>query len=295
MGMIAAYRALAGRNAVVVGGAYGVGRAVTLALAGAGVNIATCDADAAAVKAIVAEVEALGVRIVAVAADVCDAAALDGFFDIVEHEFDHLDILVNVAGGVKRNRLLDTSRARNAAEIRLNYGYVIDSLRRCVPLIRKSGRGGAIVNFTTIEGHRGAATYAVYAGAKAATTNFSRAMAVELGAERIRVNLLAPDTTPSRNNMTSVAPEDMAKFADLGAGTAAKGLAMYIPQGEPPTLDDLADATLFLVSDMSRAITGVTLHVDGGTMAASGFLDWPYGDGFSPAPLAGTMKPLFDE
>ncbi len=82
----------------------------------------------------------------------------------------------------------------------MNYGYVIDSVRRAVPLIRSGGTGGSIINFTTIEAHRGAATYAVYAGAKAATTNFSRAMALELGADRIRVNPIAPDANPGKTS-----------------------------------------------------------------------------------------------
>jgi NAD(P)-dependent dehydrogenase (short-subunit alcohol dehydrogenase family) len=293
MGLLEAHASLAGKNAVLVGGSYGVGRTITRALADAGINIATCDADAAAVEDIRAEIEPLGVRILSELADVCDVEALDRFYDRVEEEFNHVDILINVAGGVKRNLLMDTTRERNAIEIRLNYGYVIDSMRRAIPLIRKSGRGGSIINFTTIEAHRGAASYPVYAGAKAATTNFSRAMAVELGAERIRVNLLAPDTTPSRNNMTSVAPEDMAKFADLPPGAAEKGIGLYIPQKESPTQEDLANAVLFLVSDLARTITGITLHVDGGTMAASGFLDWPFGDGFSPSPLAPTIGKLF--
>jgi NAD(P)-dependent dehydrogenase (short-subunit alcohol dehydrogenase family) len=245
-------------------------------------------------RAIADEVEALGVRIVSMEADVCDADALDGFYDRVEAEFEHVDIVVNVAGGVKRALFLDTARARNAAEIRLNYGYVLDSVRRAVPLIRKSGRGGSIVNFTTIEAHRGAAGFAVYAGAKAATTNFSRAMAVELASEAIRVNLIAPDTTPSRNNMTALPPEVMAQYMQLRPEAIEQGAGMYVPQKRSPSEDDLSNAVLFLVSDLSSTITGCTLHVDGGTMAASGFIDWPFDDGFSPAPLAATIRKLFE-
>src|SRR5512139_1149542 len=209
MGLLEAHAGLAGKVAVVVGGCGEIqGRAVTLALAKAGVAIAACDIDQEAVRTIVPEVEALGSRMLAVHADVADPAALDGFYDRVEAEFDRLDIVVNLVGGVKRSLFLDTSREDNARDIRLNYGYVIDSVRRAVPQIRKGGRGGSIINFTTIEAHRGAATYAVYAGAKAATTNFSRAMAVELGADRIRVNLLAPDTSPAKTSNSALYPED---------------------------------------------------------------------------------------
>lgn len=98
----------------------------------------------------------------------------------------------------------------------MNFGYVIDSVRRAIPLIRRGGRGGSIINFTTIEAFRGAASFAVYAGAKAATTNFSRALAVELGADKIRVNMIAPDTSPVKNTNRALYPEDLERFAAMG-------------------------------------------------------------------------------
>lgn len=294
MGLLEAHADLAGKVAVVVGGASGfIGRAVTLTLAKAGVAIAACDNDVPAVGAIAAEVEALGGRILSVQADVLEPAELDAFYDRVEREFDHVDIVVNVAGGVKRSMFLETTREDNARDIRLNYGYVIDSVRRAVPLIRRSGRGGSIINFTTIEAHRGAATYAVYAGAKAATTNFSRAMAVELGGEQIRVNLIAPDTSPARASNSALYPEDFERLAGLGEDAFQQSYNMYIPQKRAPSVEDLTNGVLFLASDLSRSITGTTLHIDGGTIAALGFMDWPYGDSFMPAPLGGTMKRLF--
>jgi NAD(P)-dependent dehydrogenase (short-subunit alcohol dehydrogenase family) len=293
MGLLEAHASLAGKRAVVVGGAGGHGRAVTLAFAGAGIAVASCDRDTEAVRAIVPEVAALGQRILSMHADVCDAAALDRFYDRVAAEFDSIDIVVNMAGGVQRSFLLDTTREQNAVDIRLNYGYVIDSVRRAVPLIRRGGRGGSIINFTTIEGHRGAATFAVYAGAKAATTNFSRAMAVELGAEQIRVNTIAPDTTPAKGSFHALYPKDIDRLAALGEAALAESYRMYIPQKRAPSVDDLVNGVLFLASDLSRSITGTTLHIDGGTMAASGFLDWPFDDGFMPAPLGGTIARLF--
>ncbi len=296
MGLLEAYKNLAGKNAVIVGGAGGiVGRAVTLGLASAGINIATCDCDEEAVHAIVADVEAFGSKITSVHADVADSRALDRFYDQVEHDFDHIDIVVNVVGGLQRRYFMETTREQNLLEIRLNYGYVIDSMRRAIPLIRKGGKGGSIINFTTIEAHRGAATYAVYAGAKAATTNFSRAMALELGAEHIRVNLIAPDTNPAKTSNAALRPEDFSRLADLGNDYSVfdRAFEMYIPLKEAPSVDDIVNAVLFLASDLSRSITGTTLHVDGGTSAALGFIDWPYGDGYMPAPLGGTLKKLF--
>jgi NAD(P)-dependent dehydrogenase (short-subunit alcohol dehydrogenase family) len=298
MGLLEAHAGMAGKVAAVIGGAGGiVGRAVTLGLAKAGVHIASCDNDADGVRAIVPAVEALGSKVLSVFGDATDVAVLDSFYDKVAKEFDRLDIVVNVAGGVQRGLLLDKTREQDAADIRLNYGYVVDSLRGAIPLIRKGGRGGSIINFTTIEAHRGAATFAVYAGAKAATTNFSRAMAVELGAEGIRVNLIAPDTNLARASNNALSPEDFKRLAKLGDNAMdvlADGMKMYVPQKKAPEVEDLVNGVLFLASDLSRAITGTTLHIDGGTIAALGFLDWPYGDGFMPAPLGGTLSHLFD-
>ncbi len=292
MGLLEAHAALKGRRAVVVGGAFGIGRAISLALAEAGIDIACCDFDEEGLATIAADVEAHGVKCLAVLADVRDEAALDAFFDKVEQAFDSVDFLINVAGGVKSFPFTETTKEHNAGEIRLNYGYILDAVRRTVPMIRKGGRGGSIVSFTTIEAHRGAATYAVYAGAKAATTNFSKALAVELAKEGIRVNLIAPDTTPSRTSMTSAPPEWMARYHALPDKFKSLGMEIYIPQKVPPTQEDLANAVLILVSDLSKSITGITLHVDGGTMASSGFLEWPYDNKWGPAPGVGLLEKL---
>lgn len=293
MGLLEAHTALAGRKAVVVGGAHGIGRAISLALAKAGIAIAICDFDEEAANAISDEVEALGGKCLSVHADVRNVEAFEHFFDRVEDEFDSLDFLINVAGGVKSGYFTDTTREQNASEIRLNYGYILDAVRRAVPMIRKGSRGGSIISFTTIEAHRGAATYAVYAGAKAATTNFSRALAVELAAEEIRVNLIAPDTTPSRTSSSSATPEYMAKWHALPEEARAEAMNMYIPQKHPPSQEDLANAVLILISDLSRSITGITLHVDGGTMASSGFIDWPFDHKWGPAAGVETLSRLF--
>ena len=217
---------------------------------------------------------------------------------MIAHCADELgppDILVNVAGGTKRQFLSEASRADIARDIQRNYGYVVQSVQRAVPLIKRSGQGGSIISFTTIEAHRGAASFSVYAGAKAATTNFTRAMAVELGKDKIRVSCIAPDTTLSQGNVAAMPPSFAQGFMQLPPHVRGKGMAMYIPRREQPPVDALADAVLFLGSDLSTFVSGMTLHVDGGTMAAAGFLDWPFGDGFVPTPLAGTLGRMYRE
>lgn len=294
MGLLEAHEAMAGKIAVVVGGAAGhLGRGVTLGLAKEGVKVICCDNDREGLETIVGEVEALGSTVTPIYGDVMDPASLDNFWDEVEQLTGHIDILVNVCGGVARMLFEHTSRQSHAENIRYNYGYHIDSCQRAIPLLRNSGSGGAIVNFTTIEAHRGAATFAVYAGAKAALTNFSRALAVELGKDMIRVNCLASDTSPARTTNAALAPEDFVRLAECGPETMDEAMKIYVPQKRAPTVEEVVDGVIFLTCDLSRTVTGTTLFVDGGTQAAFGFLDWPGGDSFMPAPLGGTMKMLF--
>ncbi|VWX50703.1 SDR family NAD(P)-dependent oxidoreductase [Novosphingobium sp. 9U] len=293
MGLLEAHSALAGKIAIVVGGAAGhLGRGASLALARAGVVVICCDNDLDGVAAIKGEASGLRGTVEAHYAEVADPASLDAFYDMLEGEVGGADILINMAGGVRRSLFDRTSREDHARDVRLNYGYVVDSCQRALPLLRKSGNGGSIVNFTTIEAHRGASTFAVYAGGKAATTNFSRALAVELGAEQIRVNCVATDTTLARASNAALAPEDFERLAELGEDALAKSIEFYVPQKRPPSVDDVMNGVLFLASDLSRAITGTTLHIDGGTIASLGFIDWPHGDSFMPAPLGGTLKKL---
>jgi NAD(P)-dependent dehydrogenase (short-subunit alcohol dehydrogenase family) len=292
MGFLEDRANLGGRVAVVVGGASGIGEAVTLALASAGVDVGFCDINAAATAATQGRVEALGRQGLARVTDATDPAALDAFYVEVARTFKQVDILVNVVGGVSQRPFLDATTEQCAADIHRNYGYVIQSVRKAVPLIQRGGRGGSIINFTTIEAHRGAAGFSVYAGAKAAVTNFSRSLAVELGSSRIRVNVIAPDTTPSEGNYNALPATVRAEMAQADPRMMQQALRMYIPLEEPPSTQDLANAVLFLASDLSRSITGTTVHVDGGTWAASGFINWP-GQGFLPVPLASVQRRLF--
>lgn len=286
---------LQGKVAAVIGGGGGIGGAVSLALAQAGVDLAICDIDGEAQEETRAQIAASGRQVVTELADASDPAALDRFYETVERSYARLDIVVNVAGGTRRQALMAAAQNEIETDIQRNYGYVVQSVRRAIPLLRRSSEGGSIINFTSIEAHRGAAHFAVYAGAKAATTNFSRSMAVELGKERIRVNCIAPDTTFSKGNASAMPPEFSEGFARLPDHVRPAGMAMYIPRGEPPSAAALGDAVLFLASDLSAFVSGMTLHVDGGTMAAAGFLDWPYGDGFVPVPLAGSLERLFGD
>jgi NAD(P)-dependent dehydrogenase (short-subunit alcohol dehydrogenase family) len=284
---------LSGRVAVVVGGGAGIGRGVSLALAEAGVDLVICDIDVDGLKDTCEQARAFGVKVVSAATDATVTEELSQFFDLVERERPSgVDILVNVVGGVKMRMFADSTRDQWEADIQRNYGYALESMRRVIDLMRRRG-GGSIINFTTIEAHRGAASFAVYAGAKAGLMNFTRALAVELAHERIRVNCLAPDTTPSKGNDQAVTPELQAANAKLTPEQVEKMWALYVPRGVPPSVEELAKGVLFLASDLSSAVTGITLHVDAGTNASMGFLRWPYGSGWLPTATANAAAQMF--
>jgi NAD(P)-dependent dehydrogenase (short-subunit alcohol dehydrogenase family) len=143
MGFLEDQANLSGRAAVVVGGASGIGEAVTLALASAGVDIALCDINAAATASTKARVEALGRQALAIVTDATDAASLNGFYVEVGRTCKQVDILVNVVGGVSQRAFLEATAEQCAADIQRNYGYVIQSIRAAVPLIADGGTWAA--------------------------------------------------------------------------------------------------------------------------------------------------------
>lgn len=294
MGVLDQRGNLTGKRAIVIGGGVAIGRAVTLALAEAGIDVAFCDIDAEGVKTTTAEVKAMGRKVLGEVANAIKPDQLAAFYASAGKFFDSVDILVNVVGGTLMQPLMEKSPEAIAEDIQRNYGYVIESFRHAIPLIRKTGRGGCIISFTTIEAHRAAGGFAVYAGAKAATTNFSKAMAWELGPENIRVNIIAPDTTDSPGNQNAIPQTFHDINADIPAEWWGKAMAMYIPLQVPPSREDLANTVLYLASDLARSITGQVIHCDGGAQAASGMVRWPHDGGITlPVPFGNTMKKLF--
>lgn len=296
MGILDKRSNLTGRKAVIIGGADGIGKAVTLALSDSEVDVAYCDINESAVTNTKAEIEALHRTVIAETADALDPVQLRRFYSTVAAGFGNIDIVVNVVGGVLMQQFMEKTPESCANDIQRNFGYVLESTRLAVPLLRKSGRGGVIINFTTIEAHRGAGGFAVYAGAKAATTNFSRAMAWELGPEGIRVNVVAPDTTASEGNRKALPEALQALNAAAPLEWWERSYKMYIPLGVPASVDDLANAVLFLASDLSKSITGHVVHVDGGTAAALGMIRWSNDESTTlPLPSGTMLEKIFGD
>ena len=172
-----------------------------------------------------------------------------------------IDILVNNAGGGFWSPFLDVRAKGQAALVDENFTSVTHFIRGCVPLMPPPPRGGSIINVTSIEAFRAAPGFGIYAAMKAAVESLTKTLALELAGRRIRVNCIAPDAIPT--------PGDSGLAASvLGEEHVDYGWKIPLGLGSP---DDVAAAVLWLASDMSRFVTGTTLHVDGGSFAASGW------------------------
>lgn len=255
---------LVGTVAVVTGGAGGLGAAISRDLAANGVHVAVLDIDGEAVAEARAD---LGADAIVQHGDVREHEQLEALFSAVDERWGRLDTLVNVPGGTFRASFVDTRPKGWDAVIRMNLTHVIHACSLTVPRMQAGGRGGSIVNLTTIECHRAAPGFAVYSAAKAAVEQFARTLAVELGPDRIRVNNVAPDHTPTPA-MHRLAGADEPSKSLLGTGIA-------IPMARPGDVTDVSGCVVFLASALSSYVTGTTLHPDGGTFASSGWFNWP--------------------
>jgi NAD(P)-dependent dehydrogenase (short-subunit alcohol dehydrogenase family) len=254
---------LTGRVVVVTGAAVGIGAATALACARFGADVAVCDRDAEGLDRTVAAIEAEGRRAHRGILDVRDGDAVNEWVA----SLPPTDALVNNAGGGFRALFLDVNDKGQDALVRENFLSVTNFVRACVPKMPTDGRG-AIVNITSIEAHRAAPGFAVYSAMKAAVENFSRTLALELGARRIRVNCVAPDVIPTPG---------------IGGDVPVK-----TPLPVAGHVDDVAGAVVYLVSDLGRFVTGTTIHVDGGNRAAGGWGRAPDGSWVTAGEVSGT-------
>lgn len=246
------------RVAVVTGAARGIGAATAIALARFGAHVAVCDRDAEGLAATRREVDALGRRSVGGVLDVREEAAVQAFLAEVGEAFGCVHALVNNAGGGFFAPFLEVSAKGESALVSENFGSVTSFVRAAVPLMTQ---GGSIVNVTSVEAHRAGPGFAIYSAMKAAVANLSKSLALELAPRRIRVNCIAPDMIPT--------PGDSG-LAEASSAAAFPGVART-PWPETGSVWDCAAAAVFLASDLSRFVTGSTLHVDGGTDAAGGW------------------------
>lgn len=280
---------LAGSVAVITGGAGGLGEVIVRDLAANGVRLAVIDIDRDSVAALASSLHDQGLDAIVRHGDARDPDALAALFDEVDERWERLDTLVNIVGGTFRSPFVDTKPKGWDALVRTNLSHVLHACSLAVPRMKNGGRGGSIINLTTIEAHRAAPGFAVYSAAKAAVEQFARTLAVEVAPDRIRVNNIAPDFVPTPN------------LERLAVGEHAlvdpRSAAIAIPMGRVGHVHDISNCVVFLASGLSSFITGTTLHPDGGTLASSGWFNWP-GHGwanYAPADvLERTADPVTD-
>jgi NAD(P)-dependent dehydrogenase (short-subunit alcohol dehydrogenase family) len=174
-----------------------------------------------------------------------------------------VSILVNNAGGTFWSSLLETSENGWDALYKANLRHVLLCTQRVARQLVDAGRPGSVISVTSIEGVRAAPGYAAYAAAKAGVINYTKTAALELAPHGIRVNALAPDITMTEGIAALVPPGSDEHFGQV------------VPMGRPGHVDEMAGAAVFLASDLSSYVTGQTIHVDGGTDAASGWYHDP--------------------
>src|SRR5262245_27434596 len=254
--------------AIVTGGGGGIGQGTALALAKFGAHVAVLVIEPERCSSTEAAIRQLGRDALGLPCDVMDANGLRAAIDRVHAELGRVDILVNNAGGVRGGPFLTQPEASIRRHVEMNLVSTLIATQSVVPVMIDGGRGGSIVNVSSIEGNRAAPMFAVYAACKAGVINFTRTMALELGEHAIRVNGIAPDHTITpgmRGNRTG--PVDPASWPD-----SAGDWARVIPVGREGVVEECASTIVWLCSKMAAYVTGVTVPVDGGTWASGGWL-----------------------
>jgi len=252
-------RTLAGRRAIVTGGAGGIGRATALLLAEHGAAVAIVDRDGPRGRAVADEIEAAGGRAIAVSADVTSADDCRRAVEAAVTAFGGLDILFNNAGIIRRADVVDTTEDEWDRVIAVNVKSVYLMSRVVVPVMAAGG-GGAIVNTGSGWGLKGGPRAVAYCASKGAVVNMTRAMAIDHGPQNIRVNCVCPgdtDTAMLREEARQLG-EPVERFLADAADRPLNRL------GRPL---DIANAVLYLVSDAASWVTGAVLVVDGGGLA----------------------------
>ena len=242
---------LAGKCAVVTGGGRGIGRAVCLALAAQGADVVVNYAGSAEAAGETAKAcRALGVRAIAVQADVADEAQAAALVETAVRELGGVDILVNNAGITRDGLLLRMSEGDFTRVLDTNLKGAFHCMKAaCRGMMRR--RAGRIVNISSVVGVRGNAGQANYAASKAGLIGLSKSAAKELASRGITVNCIAPGFIDTA--MTAALPE-----------AVKEKLLAEIPMGRFGAAEDVAAAAAFLASDAAAYITGQVLCVDGG-------------------------------
>jgi NAD(P)-dependent dehydrogenase (short-subunit alcohol dehydrogenase family) len=255
---------LKGRVAVITGPAKGMGAAITLAFAAEGARLALVGRDTAAIEPVAKEARAKGGEAIVVSCDLTDPAQCEHVAEAAKRTYGRIDILVNVAGGsgpIGKSGVETTPQEFDDI-VTLNMNGCFHAMRGVLPTMMAQ-RYGKIVNVGGTFGMRGRAGRMAYSASKWGLRGITKSFALEVGQYNINVNCVAPgmvDGPRFRNKVCA----DMAKRLGITIEEAAKRHAEEYALKRITTDADVANACLFLASDVSRQITGIDLPVDGG-------------------------------
>ncbi len=253
---------LAGKVALVTGGATGIGLATVALLAEQGASVVLCARTATTVEATVEHLRAKGLEVDGRPADVASGEAMAGLVAFTVERFGGLDILVNNAGVGTFGSVVATSEEDWRAAMGINLDGVFHASKHAIPRMRERG-GGAIVNIASVHSFATLGERIAYVTSKTALLGMTRGMALNHAAEGIRVNVVCPgpiDTPMLRRSWETMFPD-----ADGAAVLAEQG--KKLPLGRLGRPEDIAEAVAFLVGPRSAWITGIDIKVDGGLLA----------------------------
>ena len=250
---------LAGKVALITGGASGIGRATALLFAHEGAAVSVVDLDQVGGRAVAHEIVNEGGQAIFVPCDVSQAADCQRAVQQTVEEFGGLDILFNNAGIIRRASVLETSEEEWDQVMAINVKSIFLLSKYAIPVMAQAG-SGVIINTASGWGLVGGRKAAAYCASKGAVILLTKAMTLDHGAQNIRVNCICPgdtDTPMLRHEARQLGESDERFLAE-----AAQRPLQRIGQPE-----DIAQAALYLASDASSFVTGTTLVVDGGGLA----------------------------
>jgi len=244
---------LNGQNALVTGASKGIGRGIAFQLAKHGANVAfTYLSSVEKGKALESELAALGIKAKGYQSDASDFNAAEKLINDVLADFGGLNIVVNNAGITRDGLLMRMTEQQFNEVIQTNLNSVFNITKACQkPMLKQ--KSGSIINITSVVGVKGNAGQSNYAASKAGIIGFTKSIALELGSRNIRCNAIAPGFIETE--MTDVLPEE-----------TVKQWREAIPMKRGGSPDDIANAVVFLASDMAAYITGQVIHVNGGML-----------------------------
>lgn len=243
---------LKGKTAIVTGGTRGIGFAIVKKYLENGANVALAGSRQESVEKTLKQLSAYEGRIMGIWPDLCDPEAVARDFAAVKERFGRVDILANNAGVSSRTSLYEYTLEEFSKIMEINVKAVFVCSQAAARIMKEQG-GGVIINTSSMVGEYGQPSGCGYPASKFAVNGLTKSLARELAKDQIRVNAVAPGVT--RTDMVAALPQEMVDRISAG-----------IPLGRMGEPLDIANAYLYLASDLASYVTGITLRVDGAAM-----------------------------